>query len=127
MAVDLYLLRRVFLHLLHPGPIELEQVHHLHKIYLLIHSQINLVRQHFVGQWQDKFKEGTSVQILEVVGLWKVSITLDREGVLLQMERLSIQFHLKVDQHPLWVLAICQEVILMNKVQVAYLILLCDL
>ena len=127
MVVDLYLLRKVFLHLLHPGPIELEQVHHQHKTYLLIHSQINSISKLFVDQQQIKFKEETSVQTQQVVVLWKESIILDREEVLFQMVQLSTQFHLKVGLLPLWVLVICQEVILMNKVQVAYQIHLCDL
>lgn len=45
MVVDQYLQHRVFQHPLHPEQIELEQVHHLRKIYQLIHSQINLIRQ----------------------------------------------------------------------------------
>ena len=119
MVVDLYLLRKVFLHLLHPGPIELEQVHHQHKTYSI--SKL------FVDQQQIKFKEETSVQTQQVVVLWKESIIPDREEVLFQMVQLSTQFHLKVGLLPLWVLVICQEVILMNKVQVAYQIHLCDL
>jgi hypothetical protein len=40
---------------------------------------------------------------------------------------LFILFHLKVGQHLLWELVISREVILMNKVQVLYLIILCEL
>ena len=59
--------------------------------------------------------------------LWKVQIILDRGVVLFQMGQLSIQFLLKVGLPHLWELVTCQALILMNKVQVAYQIHLCDL